>query len=79
MKRLLATIDRAAEHMEKAGHCALAAVLDSVSEEMAKRNVLIRGIYQDYTSWSRVSAGKLEHVAQYVKAMPQALEAARTA
>ena len=38
MKRLLATIDRAAEHMEKAGHCALAAVLDSVSEEMAKRN-----------------------------------------
>ena len=42
-------------------------------EEMAKRNVLIRGIYQDYTHWSRVSAGKLEHVAQYVEAMPAAL------
>jgi histidinol-phosphate aminotransferase len=48
-------------------------------QEMAKRNVLIRGIYQDYTGWSRVSAGKLEHVAQYVKAMPEALEAARAA
>ena len=45
-------------------------------QEMAKRNVLIRGIYQDYTGWSRVSAGKLEHVAQYVKAMPDALDAA---
>jgi histidinol-phosphate aminotransferase len=46
-------------------------------EEMATRNVLIRGIYQDYTHWSRVSAGKLEHVAQYVKAMPAALASAR--
>ena len=46
-------------------------------QEMAKRNVLIRGIYQDYTGWSRVSAGKLEHVAQYVKAMPAALDAVR--
>lgn len=48
-------------------------------EEMEKRNVLIRGIYQDYTHWSRVSAGKLEHVAQYVDAMPAALAAARVA
>ena len=48
-------------------------------QEMAKRNVLIRGIYQDYTGWSRVSAGKLDQVAQYVKAMPAALDAARTA
>ncbi len=46
-------------------------------EEMQKRNVLIRGIYQDYTHWSRVSAGKQDQVAQYVKAMPAALAAAR--
>ena len=41
---------------------------------MAKRNVLIRGIYRDYTSWSRVSMGKLEDVEMYAKAMPFALE-----
>ena len=42
---------------------------------MAERNVLIRGIYRDYTSWSRVSMGKLEHVEMYAKAMPYALDA----
>ena len=46
-------------------------------DEMAKRNVLIRGIYQDYTGWSRVSAGRVEEVEQYVAAMPAALDAAR--
>jgi histidinol-phosphate aminotransferase len=50
---------------------------EAFRQEMAKRQVLIRGIYQDYTGWSRVSAGKLEHVAMYVKAMPEALAAAR--
>jgi histidinol-phosphate aminotransferase len=43
--------------------------------EMEKRDVLIRGIYQDYTGWSRVSCGRLEHVRQYAAAMPAALEA----
>ena len=43
--------------------------------EMEKRNVLIRGIYRDYTNWSRVSMGKLEDVEMYAKAMPYALEA----
>ena len=42
--------------------------------EMEKRNVLIRGIYRDYTNWSRVSMGKLEDVEMYAKAMPYALE-----
>jgi histidinol-phosphate aminotransferase len=42
---------------------------------MAQQNVLIRGIYQDYTGWSRVSCGRLEHVQQYAAAMPRALEA----
>lgn len=42
---------------------------------MAQRNVLIRGIYRDYTQWSRVSMGLLEDVERYVEALPYALEA----
>lgn len=42
---------------------------------MAERKVLIRGIYRDYTNWSRVSMGKLEDVEMYAKAMPYALDA----
>lgn len=42
--------------------------------EMAKQNVLIRGIYQDYTNWSRVSCGRIDDVKQYAAAMPIALE-----
>ncbi|EAQ98557.1 pyridoxal phosphate-dependent aminotransferase [Congregibacter litoralis] len=42
-------------------------------EEMAKENVLIRGIYRDYTNWSRVSMGRLEHVQMYVDALPKVL------
>lgn len=45
--------------------------------EMAKHNVLIRGIYQDYTHWSRVSCGLIDDVKQYAAAMPKALEALR--
>ena len=44
-------------------------------EAMASRNVLIRGIYRDYTNWSRVSMGKIEDVKMYVDALPYALEA----
>ncbi len=44
-------------------------------EAMAERNVLIRGIYRDYTNWSRVSMGKIEDVKMYVDALPFALEA----
>lgn len=43
-------------------------------EKMAEQNVLIRGIYQDYNNWSRVSMGAIEHVQQYIDAMPIALE-----
>jgi histidinol-phosphate aminotransferase len=43
--------------------------------EMAKQNVLIRGIYQDYTHWSRVSCGIIDDVKQYAAAMPRALAA----
>ena len=48
---------------------------ESFREEMAKQNVLIRGIYQDYTNWSRVSCGLIDDVKQYAAAMPIALEA----
>ena len=41
---------------------------------MAEQNVLIRGIYQDYTNWSRVSTGTLPHVQMYVDAMPKVLD-----
>ena len=47
---------------------------ESFRKAMADRNVLIRGIYRDYTHWSRVSMGKLEDVQQYVEALPAALE-----
>jgi histidinol-phosphate aminotransferase len=40
---------------------------------MEKENVLIRGIYRDYTHWSRVSMGRLEHVQMYVDALPRVL------
>jgi histidinol-phosphate aminotransferase len=44
-------------------------------EKMAEQNVLIRGIYGDYTNWSRVSMGKIDAVQQYIDALPIALEA----
>lgn len=45
---------------------------------MATRNVLIRGIYRDYTRWSRVSMGLLEDVEKYVAALPPVLDALPT-
>ncbi|WP_226665128.1 pyridoxal phosphate-dependent aminotransferase [Microbulbifer aggregans] len=41
--------------------------------EMEKEGVLIRGIYRDYTNWSRVSMGYLEDVQKYTSAMPKVL------
>jgi histidinol-phosphate aminotransferase len=46
-------------------------------QKMAERNVLIRGIYRDYTNWSRVSMGRLEHVKMYVDALAPVLEEMR--
>jgi len=43
-------------------------------KNMADQNVLIRGIYRDYTTWSRVSMGYLSDMERYVKALPKALE-----
>ena len=47
---------------------------ESFRKAMADRHILIRGIYRDYTHWSRVSMGKLEDVQQYVDALPAALQ-----
>ena len=41
---------------------------------MEEKNVLIRGIYRDYTHWSRVSMGYLPDVKKYLNALPWALE-----
>ncbi|WP_193162649.1 pyridoxal phosphate-dependent aminotransferase [Microbulbifer hainanensis] len=46
---------------------------ETFRQEMAKEKVLIRGIYRDYTNWSRVSMGYLEDVEQYTKALPKVL------
>jgi len=41
---------------------------------MAKRSILIRGIYQDYTDWSRISTGLLPDVERLVKALPEVID-----
>jgi len=41
---------------------------------MAEHKVLIRGIYRDYTNWSRVSMGRLEDVQMYCDALPKVLD-----
>jgi histidinol-phosphate aminotransferase len=43
-------------------------------KEMEKEKVLVRGIYQDYVNWSRVSTGKITDVKQYIKALPKVLD-----
>ena len=48
---------------------------DIFQAEMAKKDVLIRGTYRTYTTWSRVSMGKIPDVQRYIDAMPAALEA----
>ena len=48
---------------------------ETFRQEMAKRQIMIRGIYQDYTNWSRVSTGLLPDVERFVKAVPEVLDA----
>ncbi|MEM6708596.1 MAG: histidinol-phosphate transaminase [Pseudomonadota bacterium] len=43
-------------------------------EKMEARNVYIRGIYRDYTHWSRVSMGHMHDVERYVAALPQVID-----
>ena len=41
---------------------------------MAKRNIIISGIYRNHKNWSRVSMGKIEDVKRYIEAMPKVLD-----
>ena len=50
---------------------------DEFRQKMAERSVLVRGIYRDYSNWSRVSMGRLEHVRMYVDALPGVLDEMR--
>ena len=47
---------------------------ETFRQEMAKENVLIRGIYQDYTNWSRVSMGKIPDVQKYINSLPKVID-----
>jgi histidinol-phosphate aminotransferase len=40
---------------------------DEFQAKMRARNVLIRGVYDPYTTWSRVSMGKIEDLERFVK------------
>lgn len=42
--------------------------------QMASHNVLIRGIYRDYTNYSRVSMGYPDDIKRYVAALPKVLD-----
>ncbi len=48
---------------------------DAFRAEMERNNVLIRGVYRDYTNWSRVSMGFPQDVAKYVAALPLVVDA----
>ena len=47
---------------------------DKFKASMAKRNIIISGIYRNHKNWSRVSMGKINDIQRYVNAMPEALE-----
>jgi histidinol-phosphate aminotransferase len=48
---------------------------DAFKARMAERNIVIRGAYGKWKSWSRVSTGKIEDVHRYAQALPAALRA----
>ena len=47
---------------------------DALKAEMAKRDIAIRGAYAGWPGYSRVSCGKIEHVARFAHALPEAVE-----
>ena len=47
---------------------------DKFKAGMAKRNIIISGIYRNHKNWSRVSMGKINDIQRYVNAMPEVLE-----
>jgi histidinol-phosphate aminotransferase len=41
---------------------------------MAKRNIIVSGIYRNHKNWSRVSMGKIDDLQKYINALPEVLE-----
>ncbi|MEP9403037.1 histidinol-phosphate transaminase [Sphingomonas sp. VNH70] len=48
---------------------------DRLRAAMAARNVMIRGSYGPWKTWSRVSTGRIEDVARYAAALPELVRA----
>lgn len=48
---------------------------DTLRKAMADRSIMIRGAYGKWTSWSRVSTGKIEDVRRYAAALPEIVRA----
>ena len=48
---------------------------NDLQARLAGKGVMIRGTYMDYTTWSRVSMGRLEDVERFCAALPQVLAA----
>jgi len=48
---------------------------DVVRARMAERNIMIRGAYGRWKTWSRVSCGKIEDVRRYAAALPEVVGA----
>jgi len=46
-----------------------------IQQRFSDRGIKIRGTYMDYTTWSRVSMGKLEDVSRFCRTLPDVLEA----
>lgn len=48
---------------------------DAVQKRLEAKGILIRGPYGKWTQWSRVSCGRIEDVARYAAALPEAARA----
>jgi histidinol-phosphate aminotransferase len=46
---------------------------EDVRRKLEERGILVRGIYGQYTPWSRVSMGRIEDVERYCKALPEVI------
>ncbi len=47
---------------------------DQFKKSMAKRNIIISGIFRNHNNWSRVSMGKIDDLQKYINALPEVLE-----
>ena len=47
---------------------------DQFKKSMAKRNIIISGIFRNHKNWSRVSMGKIADLQKYINALPEVLE-----